>query len=48
MKSILQICAFGAPNPGNFIHSLLLLQRKAEEKGFFTIYAFPEKAREQD
>lgn len=48
MKSILQVCAFGAPNPGNFIASLLELQRKMNEYGYKTIYAFPEKARDKE
>lgn len=47
MKSVLQVCAFGAPNPGNFIASLLELQKKMEELGYITIYAFPEKAKEK-
>lgn len=45
MKSILQVCAFGAPNPGNFMASLIQLQGKMQEEGYETIYAFPEKAR---
>ena len=45
MKNILQICAFGAPNPGNFIPSLLMLQSEMESQGYETIYAFPEKAK---
>lgn len=45
MKSILQVCAFGAPNPGNFMASLIQLQGKMHEEGYETIYAFPEKAR---
>lgn len=48
MKSILQVCAFGAPNPGNFIASLLELQRKMDEYGYNTIYAFPEKAQNKE
>lgn len=48
MKSILQVCAFGAPNPGNFIASLLELQRKMKEYGYNTIYAFPEKAQSKE
>ncbi len=45
MRNILQICAFGAPNPGNFIPSLLMLQSEMESHGYETIYAFPEKAK---
>ena len=48
MKSILQVCAFGASNPGNFIASLLELQKKTKEYGYETIYAFPEKARDKE
>ncbi len=48
MKTILQVCAFGAPNAGNFIASLLCLEEKMREKGYRTIYAFPEKAREKE
>lgn len=48
MNTILQVCAFGAPNPGNFIASLLNLQAKMEKHGYKTIYAFPEKAREKE
>ena len=47
MKSILQVCAFGAPNPGNFIASLVALQREMSRCGYETIYAFPEKARDK-
>ena len=47
MKSILQVCAFGAPNPGNFIVSLIKLQEEMEKYGYRTIYAFPEKARDK-
>lgn len=48
MKTILQVCAFGAPNPGNFIASLLKLQEKMKEHGYETIYAFPEKAKNKE
>ena len=48
MNTILQVCAFGAPNPGNFIASLLNLQAKMEKHGYKTVYAFPEKAREKE
>lgn len=48
MKSILQVCAFGAPSPGNFIASLSALQKKMSEYGYETIYAFPEKARDKE
>lgn len=45
MNTILQVCAFGAPNPGNFIASLLCLQDKMKAYGYETIYTFPEKAK---
>ena len=48
MKIILQVCAFGAPNPGNFIASLLALEDKMKEKGFETIYAFADTAKGKD
>lgn len=43
---ILQVAAYAAPYPGNFIKSLLALDRRLEEKGHRTIYAFPHNARE--
>ena len=48
MKIILQVCAFGAPNPGNFIAALLKLQDTMKEHGYETIYAFPEKAKNKE
>ena len=48
MKTILQVCAFGAPNPGNFIASLSALEDKLKEKGFETIYAFAETAKDKE
>ena len=42
---ILQVCAYGAPYPGNFIDSLLLLEEKLMEAGHTTIYAFAETAK---
>ena len=42
---ILQVCAYAAPYPGNFIRSLLALEQKAAENGHRTLYAFPETAR---
>lgn len=44
---VLQVCAFAAPTPGNFIPSLLSLERKLLERGIETIYAFPERARDK-
>lgn len=48
MNVILQVCAFGAPNPGNFIASLLLLENKLKREGFETIYAFANTARDKE
>ena len=47
MEQILQVCAFGSSNAGNFIASLLDLQKKMAQKGYETIYAFPERAKMQ-
>lgn len=43
-KYILQICAYAAPYAGNFISSLVALADACREKGYETIFAFPEKA----
>ena len=43
--TVLQICAFGAPSPGNFISSLTSLEQALYEDGIQTIYAFPETAK---
>lgn len=48
MNTILQVCAFGAPNPGNFIASLLLLENKLKKEGFETIYAFADTAKDKE
>ncbi len=48
MKTILQVCAFGAQNAGNFIASLTALEASMAIHGYRTIYAFPEKAREKN
>lgn len=45
---ILQVCAFGAPNPGNFIASLLALEIRLKAMGIETIYAFAETARNKE
>ncbi len=42
---VLQVCAFAAPAPGNFIFSLLSLENALKDKGIKTIYAFPERAK---
>lgn len=41
---VLQVCAFGAPQPGNFISSLLELEEELKKQGISTIYAFAETA----
>lgn len=45
--TVLQVCAFAAEYPGNFIATLTALGRTLEEKGIQTIYAFPRRAREK-
>ena len=42
--TVLQVCAFGAEQPGNFIASLEALERALANKGVQTIYAFVERA----
>lgn len=44
---ILQVCAFAAPAPGNFISSLIGLENALESKGIKTIYAFPKRAKDK-
>ena len=41
---VLQVCAYRADYPGNFIASLETLEKKLTEQGHQTIYAFDEKA----
>ncbi len=43
--AILQVCAFGAPSPGNFIAALTALENCMKERGIETIYAFAETAK---
>lgn len=43
--NILQVCAYAAPYPGNFMKSLLAVDKKLKEKGHNTYYAFPETAK---
>lgn len=45
---VLQACAYAAPTEGNFIPSLLGLERALQSRGIQTIYAFPERARDKD
>ena len=42
--TVLQVCAFAAPNAGNFIASLTSLEAHLAEKGIQTIYAFADGA----
>lgn len=44
--NILQVCAYAAPYPGNFIKSLNTLDKKLYNKGHKIIYAFPHTAKE--
>lgn len=46
--TVLQVCAYGADYPGNFIASLTALETSLHEKGIETIYAFVERARNKD
>ena len=48
MKVILQVCAFAAPYPGNFIKSLKALENSMNTLGYRTIYAFPITAKDKD
>lgn len=45
---ILQVCAYGAEYPGNFIKSLITLETKLSQKNVETIYAFVERAKNKD
>ena len=42
--NILQVCAYAAPYPGNFINSLLSLDNELKKNGHQTIYAFCDSA----
>lgn len=46
--TILQVCAFAAPNAGNFIACLTRLEKALDEKGVHTIYAFCDGAQDKD
>lgn len=46
--TVLQVCAFGAEHPGNFIASLETLEHALASKGVKTIYAFVERAADKD
>lgn len=45
-KYVLQVCAYAAPYPGNFIESLKRIDNEIRNKGYDTIFAFPESAKE--
>lgn len=42
--TVLQVCAFAAPNGGNFISSLTCLENELRKRGIETIYAFADGA----
>lgn len=46
--TILQVCAYGAEYPGNFIASLEVLESALSAKGIRTIYAFVQRAADRD
>lgn len=46
--TVLQVCAFGAESPGNFIASLEALEKALAEKGVRTIYAFVARAKDKE
>jgi len=46
--TVLQVCAFGAEQPGNFIASMEALEYALADKGIRTIYAFIERAQDKD
>lgn len=45
---ILQICGYAAPYAGNFIKTLIGLSEDCRERGYETVFAFPENAREKE
>lgn len=45
---ILQICGYAAPYAGNFIKTLVGVAKECKERGYDTIFAFPETARERE
>ena len=46
--TVLQVCAFGAPRPGNFIATLASLEWALKERGIRTVYALAETAKGKD
>ena len=45
--TVLQVCAFAAPNAGNFIACLTKLEFALEAKGIKTVYAFADGAEDK-
>lgn len=45
---ILHICAYAAPYGGNFLKSLLFLDKEVQKKGYETVFCFPEKNKDLD
>lgn len=45
---ILQVCAYAAPYPGNFINSLENLENEIKKLGYETMYAFPHNAKNME
>ena len=48
IMTVLQVCAYGAEYPGNFIASLEALEAALKRKGINTIYAFVGRAADKD
>ena len=46
--TVLQVCAYGADYPGNFIASLETLERALADRGIRTIYAFIDRAADKN
>ena len=46
--TVLQVCAYAAEYPGNFIRSLELLESELKKLGHDTVYAFPEAAKARE
>ena len=46
--NILQVCAYAAPTPQNFINTMLQLESTLNSMGHTVVYAFPEIARDKD
>lgn len=46
--NVLQVCAYGAEYPGNFINTLEKLEQRLSKKGHNTIYAFADTAKDKE